>query len=54
MSKEVFNNQFVEAMMLHGWYPGAAWGSATDTMHFDFLEGYGAIESAAKSFGPTD
>jgi hypothetical protein len=51
--KEVFNGEFVAAMMRFGWYPGAAW-DAVDTMHFDFRDGFDAIVGGSKSFGPTD
>lgn len=51
---DVFNTDFMHAMLLHGWYPGAAWAAGTDTMHFDFLDGYAQIVGSGKSFGPTD
>jgi hypothetical protein len=55
--REVFNGEFMQAMLMHGWYTGAAWNSSVDTMHFDFLEGYAAIVGdggSDKLYGPTD
>jgi hypothetical protein len=55
--REVFNGEFMKAMLMHGWYTGAAWNSSVDTMHFDFLEGYAAIVNSGgddKMYGPTD
>jgi len=53
--KQVFNREFITTMMRFGWNTGADWGSI-DTMHFDFLDGYAAVNSAgffAKGkFGP--
>jgi hypothetical protein len=55
--KKVFNGEFVQSMLLHGFYTGAAWSSSVDTMHFDFLDGYDKIVGSPggdKKFGPTD
>jgi len=55
--KKVFNGEFIQSMLLHGFYTGAAWNSAVDTMHFDFLDGYDKIVGSPgkdKKFGPTD
>jgi hypothetical protein len=55
--KKVFNGEFIQAMLLHGFFTGAAWNSAVDTMHFDFLDGYDKIVGSPggdKKFGPTD
>jgi hypothetical protein len=55
--KKVFNSEFIQAMLLHGFYTGAAWNSSVDTMHFDFLDGYDKIVGSPgkdKKFGPTD
>jgi hypothetical protein len=47
----VFNREFFRVMIEHGFDPGAAWG-AVDTMHFDFVEGFGAIKQSKGTFGP--
>lgn len=47
---QVFNKEFMRVMMEFGFAPGAAWDAA-DTMHFDFVEGFGVFANKG-SYGP--
>jgi hypothetical protein len=51
--KQVFNREFVQAMMRFGWNCGADWGTI-DTMHFDFLEGLSALAGGTLNFYGTN
>jgi hypothetical protein len=48
--REVFNKEFISAMMRFGFSPGASW-STVDTMHFDFLDGLASVNSSLKMGG---
>ncbi len=45
------NAAFVHTMMKYGFAPGAAWG-ATDSMHFDFVEGFQVFGRRRGKFSP--
>jgi hypothetical protein len=53
--QEVFNREFIAAMMRFGFNTGADWG-AIDTMHFDFLEAFkeiaGGMDWYKEDYGP--
>jgi hypothetical protein len=50
--KKVFNKEFIQAMMRFGFNTGATWGT-TDTMHFDFVEGYHVVQGGwGSKYGP--
>ena len=43
VSKRVFNWRFIKTMIRFGFDSGASWRKPTDTMHFDYIEGFKRI-----------